>query len=41
MSKYQHQRPQPAIDDPRWVGLLGGIGSALAAGLAMYRGWHS
>ena len=25
----------------RRPGLLGGIGSALAAGLAMYRGWYT
>jgi len=33
MSKVRHKRPRPS--------LLGTIGSALAAGLVMYKGWHS
>lgn len=33
MSKIRHKFPRPS--------LLGSIGSALAAGLVMYRGWHS
>ena len=33
MSTIRHKRPRPS--------LLGSVGSALAAGLAMYRGWHS
>jgi len=41
MSKSRHQALLSSIDDPRRPGLLGGIGSALAAGLAMYRRWYT
>ena len=31
----------PTVVDARRPGLFGGLGRTLAAGLVMYRGWHS